>query len=261
MWAMGALLGLDIILRRRIDLDFLKRLADAISEGGRGVVTISAACAAAGIISGVLSMTGLGSKIAMLIDISSNGSLLLALILTMITSIILGMGLPTTAAYLILATVVAPALVKLGVPALTAHFFVFYYGCISTITPPVALAAYVAGGIAGADINKVGWTAAAYALTSFVLPFAFVYGPGLLLQGSLLANIAAIVTGFAGVAASAAAVTGCLFRPLDMALRLIVGAAGLAMLIQTPATGAIGLVVFVSLAVWNRRQSVPQHIT
>jgi TRAP-type uncharacterized transport system fused permease subunit len=142
--------------KRRADAALFRKIAGAIAEGAQGVVTISAACAAAGIIAGVLGMTGLGSKIAVLIDLGSGGQLWIALILTMITSIILGMGLPTTAAYLILATVVAPALVKLGVPELTAHFFVFYYGCISTITPPVALAAYVAGGIAGADINKVG---------------------------------------------------------------------------------------------------------
>ena len=160
----------------------------------------------------------------------------------MVTSIILGMGLPTTAAYLILATVVAPALVKLGVPALTAHFFVFYYGCISTITPPVALAAYVAGGIAGANINKVGWTAAAYAITSFVLPFAFMFGPGLLLSGSILQNIVAVVTGFAGIGAVAAGVTGSLLQPINALTRLVVGVSGLCLLIQGPVTAAIGAV-------------------
>lgn len=258
LWAMGALLIGDILVRRRLDADFVARIAGGISEGAKGVITISAACAAAGIIAGTLGITGLGSKIALLIETGSNGWLFLALVFTMITSIILGMGLPTTAAYLILATVVAPALVKLGVPVLTAHFFVFYYGCISTITPPVALAAYVAGGIAGADINKVGWTAAAYAITSFVLPFAFVFAPALTLQGGLVDNLAAIVTGFAGIGAVAVAVIGCLSRPLGPVPRLLAGLAGGCLLFQGWATAALGLCLIAAVIVLDRR--APSHV-
>lgn len=240
LWGMVALLSLDLVLKRRVDREWLGRVVGGITDGGLGVITISAACAAAGIIAGTLGITGLGSKIAILIDAASQGSLLLALLFTMITSIILGMGLPTTAAYLILATVVAPALVKMGVPALTAHFFVFYYGCISTITPPVALAAYVAGGIAGANINKVGWTAAAYATTSFVLPFAFCLSPGLLFQGSLVQNLAAAVTGAAGIVAIAIGVVGCLRAPLGRLPRLIALVAGFGLLFQGWITALVG---------------------
>lgn len=252
MWAMAALLGLDIVWRRKIDWEFFEKVAGGISEGARGVVTISAACAAAGIIAGILGVTGLGSKIALLIDAASNGYLFLALFFTMITSIVLGMGLPTTAAYLILATVVAPALVRMDVPVLTAHFFVFYYGCISTITPPVALASYVAGGIAGANINKVGWTAAAYAITSFVLPFAFVYGPGLLLQDSITNNTAAVVTGFAGIAAFAIAVIGCFTSKLTLPMRAAFGVAGLCLLFQGWITAGIGAILLVMLIAADR---------
>ncbi|NDR59303.1 TRAP transporter permease [Aliiruegeria sabulilitoris] len=241
LWGMVALLSLDLAVKRRIDREWLGKIAGGITDGGLGVITISAACAAAGIIAGTLGITGLGSKIAILIDAASHGSLLLALLFTMITSIILGMGLPTTAAYLILATVVAPALVKMGVPALTAHFFVFYYGCISTITPPVALAAYVAGGIAGANINKVGWTAAAYASTSFVLPFAFVLSPGLLLQGSAVENLIAAITGAAGIIAIAIGVVGCLRAPLDRISRLLALAAGFGLLFQGWVTALVGV--------------------
>ncbi len=250
LWAMVALIGLDLVKRRRIDREFLSNIFGGVAEGGRSVVTISAACAAAGIISGTLGITGLGSKIALLIDLASGGYLFLALFFTMITSIVLGMGLPTTAAYLILATVVAPALVKLGVPVLSAHFFVFYFGCISTITPPVALAAYVAGGIADADINKVGWTAASYALTSFVLPFAFIFGPGLLLQAGLANNVIAVVTGFAGIFAVAVSVSGTLGRRLGWPARIVAGACGLGLLFQEPfsslagAAGMAGLIAF-----------------
>lgn len=253
LWAMLVLIGLDPIWRRKLDLTYFRKIVDGIVEGAKGVVTISAACAAAGIIAGTLGITGLGSKIAVLIDLASGGYLLIALFFTMVTSIILGMGLPTTAAYLILATVVAPALVKLGVPMLTAHFFVFYYGCISTITPPVALAAYVAGGIAKADINKVGWTAAAYAVTSFVLPFAFSFGPGLLLQGGIGANLLALVTGLLGTGAIAAAVVGCLSKPLGPGSRIAAGAGGVCLLIQTPTSALLGAILLLGLVVVESR--------
>ncbi|WP_199269490.1 TRAP transporter permease [Cobetia sp. L2A1] len=261
MWAMVVLIVLVAVARRQLDLDFLKTLASSVAEGARGAVPLSAACAAAGIIAGILGVTGLGSKIAMLIDLASGGSLLLALVFTMIASIVLGMGLPTTAAYLILATVVAPALVRLDVPVLTAHFFVFYYGCISTITPPVALAAYVAGGIAEADVNKVGWTAALYAATSFVLPFAFVYGPGLLMQGSLIDNSMAIITSVIGIIAIAAAIIGCLGNDLTPLHRALAGSAGLCLLFQGWISAAIGLLVFLWLLLNDRRQSLLHSTT
>lgn len=251
LWAMGAMISLDLVRRRRIDRVFVANILGGIAEGGRSVVTISAACAAAGIISGTLGITGLGSKIALLIDMASAGNLLLALFFTMVTSIVLGMGLPTTAAYLILATVVAPALVKMGVPMLSAHFFVFYFGCISTITPPVALAAYVAGGIADADINKVGWTAASYALTSFVLPFAFIFGPGLLMQAGWGGNILAVATGFAGIIGVAIAVTGTLARPLGAVGRIVAGGSGLALLIQFPVTAVLGVLGLAGLILFE----------
>lgn len=247
LWAMGAMITATVIWNRRIDRDLLARIAGAVTEGASNVVTISAACAAAGIIAGILGLTGLGSKIAVLIDLGSGGSLMIALVLTMIVSIILGMGLPTTAAYLILATVVAPALVKMGVPVLTAHFFVFYFGCISTITPPVALAAYVAGGIAGADINKSGWTAAAYAAPSFLLPFAFCFGPGLLLQGTLGQNLTAVVTGALGVTALAVAVIGVFHRPLSLLGRVVAALAGVLLLFQDLLSAAIGIALMAAL--------------
>lgn len=259
LWAMLVLIVGDVVRNRKIDMEFAWKIVTSISEGARSVVTISAACAAAGIIAGVLGVTGLGSKIATLIDLASGGYLLLALFFTMVTSIILGMGLPTTAAYLILATVVAPALVKLGVPVLTAHFFVFYYGCISTITPPVALASYVAGGIAGADVNKVGWTAASYAATSFVLPFAFVYGPGLLMNASLVANAAAVVTAAIGTFAIAVAIIGTLSRPLSASARALAAAAGLCLLFQGWLSAVIGILLFLAVVAIDRTQSATSN--
>jgi TRAP transporter 4TM/12TM fusion protein len=257
LWAMVILIVGDIVWNRKIDRVFIGKLLTSISEGARSVVTISAACAAAGIIAGILGVTGLGSKIAMLIDVASGGYLFLALFFTMLTSIVLGMGLPTTAAYLILATVVAPALVKLGVPPLTAHFFVFYYGCISTITPPVALASYVAAGIAGADVNKVGWTAASYAATSFVLPFAFVYGPGLLMGGTLVENILAVITAALGTFAIAVAIIGALNGRLSPLMRAIAAVAGLCLLFQGWASAAVGIALLIGVLLMNRAQPSP----
>ena len=176
-----------------------------------------------------------------MIVVASGGYLLVALVLTMLTAIILGMGLPTTAAYLVLATVVAPALAKMGLPLLTAHLFVFFYGCVSTITPPVALASYVAAGIAKADINRVGWTAFAYGNTCYILPFMFVFGPALMLQGTVGEIALAIVSGAIGVAAIAIAVIGYARRALPNGFRAIAALSGIALLHQWWASDLVGL--------------------
>ncbi len=237
-----------IIWTRRINLEIAKKAARAITEGTKAVVPIAIACAAAGIIAGTLGVTGLGSKISGLIIAASGGITFFALLFTMLTAIILGMGLPTTAAYLILATVVAPALAKMGVPLLTAHMFVFFYGCVSTITPPVALASYVAAGIAKADINKVGWTAFTYGITCYILPFMFFYGPALLMQGSAPSIILAIASGAIGVYCLASFVIGFMRNDLALIPRLVTGAAGIALLHQGLVTDAIGIAAFA--AVW-----------
>lgn len=242
------LLACHIIWTRKIDADFFKKSARAIVMGSKSVVPIAAACAAAGIIAGTLGITGLGSKISGLIITASGGIPIAALFLTMVVAIILGMGLPTTAAYLILATVVAPALAEVGVPLLTAHMFVFFYGCVSTITPPVALASYVAAGIAGADINKVGWTAFGFGITSYILPFMFFFGPGLMLEGEIIEIIIAVLTAFAGVFCIAGAVVGQMQLPMAPWLRAIVALAGLLMMSQGYQTDIGGAAIL--LIVW-----------
>lgn len=246
------LLAADVIWQRRVSLGLVQKSVIAITEGAKSVIPIAIACAAAGIIAGTLGITGLGSKISGLIITASGGITFLALLFTMATAIILGMGLPTTAAYLILATVVAPALSKMGVPLLTAHMFVFFYGCVSTITPPVALASYVAAGIAKADINKVGWTAFAYGITCYILPFMFFYGPALLMQGAWPEIALAVVTGGIGVFCIAAFVVGQFHAPLQWPMRMIIGLAGIALLHQGLFTDAIGLAGFALVWTLNR---------
>lgn len=241
-----------IIWTRRINADLFIRAARAISDGAKSVVPIAIACAAAGIIAGTLGITGLGSKISGLIITASGGIAFFALLLTMVTAIILGMGLPTTAAYLILATVVAPALADLGVPLLTAHMFVFFYGCVSTITPPVALASYVAAGIANADINKVGWTAFSYGITCYVLPFMFFFGPALMMNGAWTDIAQAAITGLAGVVCLAAFVIGYLDRALTVPLRGIMLIAGLSLLAQGWISDLAGLALAIIVIITGR---------
>jgi len=251
------LLVCHIAWTRRISLDIFSKSARAITEGAKAVIPIAIACAAAGIIAGTLGSTGLGSKISGLIVSASGGVTLVALLLTMLTAIILGMGLPTTAAYLILATVVAPALAKMGVPLLTAHLFVFFYGCVSTITPPVALASYVAAGIAKADINQVGWTAFRYGISCYILPFMFFFGPGLLSEDAIAAVILAFVSGCIGVFAIAACVVGYWRQPLSLWLRLLVGLAGMAILYQGILSDIAGLVVL--MLAWFAQPARPSE--
>lgn len=220
----------------------------SLEEGSLAVLSIAVACAAAGIVAGILSMTGLGSKISSLIIVLAAGEPIIALGMTAVLAIILGMGLPTTAAYLILATVVAPPLVQMGVPLLTAHMFVFFFGCISTITPPVALASYVAAGIAGSDINRTSWTAFAYGIVSYILPFMFYFSPALLMQGSAIEIMAAIVTGLVAVFCIGSAVVGFFLRRLNIIGRLTMALAGLLLMYQGASTSAIAVIILAGAA-------------
>lgn len=254
------LLGCHVVWTRRIGVDLVVNSSKAITEGAKAVIPIAVACAAAGIIAGTLGITGLGSKISGLIVTASGGYIFIALLLTMLTAIILGMGLPTTAAYLVLATVVAPALAKMGLPLLTAHLFVFFYGCVSTITPPVALASYVAAGIAGADINRVGWTAFAYGITCYILPFMFVFGPGLMLDGPATQIALAIASGAVGVFAIAAAVIGYARERLAIPVRVISAAAGLALLHQWWVSDLAGL-AGVAIVLFAARAATQRKVT
>ena len=245
------LLGCHIVwtiaYERRLDKEIFQKTARAITKGSMAVIPIAIACAAAGIIAGTLGISGLGAKISALIIDISGGVPFFALLLTMVTAIILGMGLPTTAAYLILATVVAPSLVELGVPLLTAHMFVFFYGCVSTITPPVALASYVAAGIADADINRVGWTAFFYGITSYILPFMFFFGPALLMKGEWQDICLAVISGFMGVFCIATCVVGYMRNRMVLWQRILMFVAGLGLMHQGWLTNVIGLAILVGL--------------
>jgi len=220
------------------------QISRSLRAGAHGSVQVAAACAAAGIVVGVASLTGIGLRMSELIVVISQGNLLAALILTALGSIVLGMGLPTTAAYVVLAALGAPALVELGVPLLGAHLFIFYFGCISNVTPPVSLAAYAAAGIADSPPLKTAWTAMGLASAGFLVPFMFIYAPALLLQGSPGEILVTMLTALVGVVALAGAVIGYLRGPAGLPRRLVLGGAALALIAPSLVWDAVGLALF-----------------
>ena len=178
----------------------------------KSAVSVGIACAMAGIISGVIMGSGLGYRISSILTSVAGTSMLLLLVLTMVVSLIMGMGVPTTAAYLVLASLVAPTMIQLGLPPLAAHMFIFYFGCISSITPPVALAAYAGAGLAGCDPNKTGYKAFRLAFCSFLMPYLFVYNPVLLMEGGVLDILWSLVTALIGAYLLASGFEGFFFR-------------------------------------------------
>ena len=178
----------------------------------KSAVSVGIACAMAGIISGVIMGSGLGYRISSILTSVAGTSMLLLLVLTMVVSLIMGMGVPTTAAYLVLASLVAPTMIPLGIPPLAAHMLIFYFGCISPITPPVALAAYAGAGLAGCDPNKTGYKAFRLAFCSFLMPYLFVYNPVLLMEGGVLDILWSLVTALIGAYLLASGFEGFFFR-------------------------------------------------
>lgn len=223
-WGVASAAAFTMLLpATRLGWDGVKR---AVLSAARGTVQIAAATAAAGIVVGVASLTGVGLRMSELIVRLSGGQLPIALVLTALGSIVLGMGLPTTAAYVVLAALGAPALTELGVPVLSAHLFIFYYGCLSNVTPPVALAAYAGAGVAGATPMRTATTAMILAGAGFLIPFVFIYEPALLLSGSVLEIVIATLRTGVGLIAIASAGIGFGMRPLDAWERVALGVGG-----------------------------------
>jgi TRAP transporter 4TM/12TM fusion protein len=240
-WGVVTALGVSFLSRKT--RPSLGRLEEALLAAGGGAVQVAAACAAAGIVVGVASLTGIGLRMSELIITVSQGNLLLALLLTALGSIVLGMGLPTTAAYVVLAALGAPALIELGVPMLAAHLFIFYFGCISNVTPPVSLAAYAASGIAGSAPLRTAWTAMLLASAGFLVPFMFVYAPPLLLQGPIPEIALVGGTALAGVTALAAAAMGFLRRNLRPWERVVLLSGAFALIFPGLLSDGYGLLV------------------
>ncbi|ADO76580.1 TRAP transporter permease [Halanaerobium praevalens] len=222
----------------------LQDLSDTLREGAISALGVAAACAAVGFIVGVTTLTGLGLKFTSLTVALANGNLFLALFFTMVACTILGTGLPTTATYIVLATMAAPALTQLGVPIIAAHLFVLYFGVVADLTPPAALAAYAGAGIAGSNPLKTGLTAVKLAVAGFVVPFVFAYSPSLLLIDSKITQVI-LITGSSilGVFALAAAVLAYLNRKTTFLERLLLFISSFALLIPDWKTDILGLIL------------------
>ncbi|WP_439577059.1 TRAP transporter permease [Elioraea sp.] len=229
-------------------------LLEALRSGARGSLEVAVACASAGIIIGMLMLTGLGLRLSgLLVDLAA-GNLPLLLVLTMIASLILGMGVPTLGAYIVLAILVAPGLVQLGVQPLAAHLFIFYFGVISAITPPVCMAAFAAAAISGAHPMLTGLTALRLGLPVFIVPFIMVYHPAMILEGSVWQIIQVALTGLAGSAALAAGLEGYLLRVMGIPSRILCALGGVLLIFGDLTTDLIGfavLGVLVAIQAWS----------
>ncbi len=205
----------------------IRRLADALYDGSWRSVEIASTTAAAGTVVGILSLTGLGGKLSLALLQLAGGSLLPMLAVAMVVALVLGMGLPTTAAYAIMASTLAPALVQAGIQPMAAHLFLFYFACLSALTPPVALASYAAASLARAPMWETGWQSVRFALAGFIVPYMFTFGPSLLMQGRWYEVAWAVATGTVGTLCLAGAVVGYLLRPATWLERLAMFAAAL----------------------------------
>ena len=243
-----------------------KDILGAMEAGAKGAVGVACACACAGMIVGVVTLTGFGLKIAEVIVLIAKGKLIPTLLLTMVSSIILGMGLPTTAKYIVLATMAVPAITKLGVNLMSAHLFILYFGVVADVTPPVALAAYAGAGIAGANSMKTGFQAFKLAIGAFIIPYIFVINPHLIMVDSVVgttvnwlpitAAIPTIVTALIGTICLAGTVESYLFGNLRIWQRVILLGAAFALLDPKLLTDFIGLgalaVIFVTQKLLNK---------
>ena len=227
-------------------LTALKKGIQVFEGTGRDFVTLGTAVACVGIIMGSILMTGLATRFATLVIGIAGGNFTLILLLTMFASMILGMGLPTSIAYIILALMVAPVLIKVGVLPIAAHLFIFFSGMLSMVTPPVALAAYAGATIAGSDFWRTSVFAGLISLPVYILPYAFVYGTPLLMKGHPLDIILTTATAAAGVILTAYAVVGALKDRIEIAERVVVFAAAIMLIAPETFTDVIGAVLAVA---------------
>ncbi|MDE7054342.1 MAG: TRAP transporter fused permease subunit [Oscillospiraceae bacterium] len=223
-------------------------IASSLEAGGRGCITVAVACSMAGMVAGCITVTGLASKLVnAVVNVSRmipNESLamFIALFLTMLCCIVLGMGVPTTANYCIMASTCAPILITLGIGKIPAHFFVFYFGIVADITPPVALAAYAGSAIAKSNPMKTGITATKLAIAAFIVPYIFAFNPDMLLvDTNPLQVVQIVITSLVGLFGVAAALNGTLFRKMNPLLRIVIAAGGLCMMFPDTLTDFVGL--------------------
>ena len=240
-----------------------RKIIDALEAGGRGTITVAVACAMAGLVAGCITSTGLASELITMVVNVSGGHAFIALVLTMMCCVILGMGVPTTANYCIMAATCAPILMApaIGIEKICAHFFVFYFGIVADITPPVALAAYAGSAIAKAPPMRTAFNATKLAIGAFIVPYIFAFTPAMLFEnvqpiitiagaGPVLTNVLvaceiALICGTAllGIFGVAAALNGYLYTPMNIILRVMICAGGLSMLVPGIVSDLVGLML------------------
>ncbi|MBP5200409.1 MAG: TRAP transporter permease [Schwartzia sp.] len=227
-----------------------------LEKGAKSVLGVLVACASAGIIIGVVTKTGVGLKLASALLSFAGGMMLPTMFFTMITALLLGMGVPTTANYVITSTIAAPALVQMGIPVLAAHMFVFYFGIIADVTPPVALAAYAGAAISGGNALKTGVNASKLAIAAFIIPYIFVLSPVILMiNATPLALATTLVTAMIGMIALSSSLIGHLVTDMNMLERVVLFAGGLLMIIPGTVTDLGGLAILgLSILIQKRRQ-------
>ncbi len=220
-----------------------KKFLEALAAGGQGMITVAAACGVAGIIAGVIGVTGLAYTLFNTIVTLAGDKIIVALFLTMLCCIVLGMGVPTTANYCIMAATCAPILVQMGVPMVAAHFFVFYFGIVADLTPPVALAAYAGAAIAQANPMKTAFTATKLAIGAFIVPYVFALNPAMLFidTDGAMEVVLICITSFAGIFGVSAALEGYFLTHMSWYERIISIAGGLLLIYPGVVTDAIGL--------------------
>lgn len=259
MRAALAAIALSIIcacLRKSTRISF-KQVIQGLIDGSKGVLGVLIACATAGIIIGVVTKTGVGLKVATALLDLAGGKLLPAMFFTMITSLILGMGVPTTANYVITSTIAAPALIQMQVPVLAAHMFAFYFGIVADVTPPVALAAYAGAGIAGANPMRCGVIAAKLAIAAFIVPYIFVLAPELLMINATAFTITySALTAIIGMWGVSMAMIGFCQNLLNLPQRLAFLVGGICMIIPGTLTDGIGIALIIATFFWQKTNKI-----
>ena len=239
-----------------------KKIFEALEAGAKGAITVGVACAIAGMIAGCITVTGLASILINAIVQLAGSATFIGLILTMVCCIVLGMGVPTTANYCIMASTCAPILIKMGFPLVAAHFFVFYFGIVADITPPVALAAYAGSAIAKGNPMKTGINATKLAIAAFIVPYIFAYSPAMLFVNvtSVWAVIQIVLSALLGIFGVAAGLEGFMLRKMNWLLRLICIGGGLGLMIPGALSDLVGLVliggVFAIQYVQNKKEAL-----
>lgn len=259
MRAALAAIALSIIcacLRKSTRISF-KQVIQGLVDGSKGVLGVLIACATAGIIIGVVTKTGVGLKVATALLDLAGGKLLPAMFFTMITSLILGMGVPTTANYVITSTIAAPALIQMQVPVLAAHMFAFYFGIVADVTPPVALAAYAGAGIAGANPMRCGVIAAKLAIAAFIVPYIFVLAPELLMINATAFTITySALTAIIGMWGVSMSMIGFCQNLLNLPQRLVFLVGGVCMIIPGTLTDGIGIALIIATFFWQKTNKI-----